>query len=74
MRDTALSEAITKAGGVNALARALGIASASVAEWRRVPPGRVPAVSRITGIPLHELRPDLFDAPPAALTPQTEAA
>jgi len=30
-----------------------------------VPANRAPAVSRITGIPLHELRPDLFDAPAA---------
>jgi hypothetical protein len=31
------------------------------------------AVSRVTGIPLHELRPDLFDAP-AEHKPETEAA
>ena len=56
--------AITAAGGGAKLARALGIKRAAVHGWKTtaIPAARVPAVSRITGIPLHELRPDLFEA------------
>jgi DNA-binding transcriptional regulator YdaS (Cro superfamily) len=45
------------------IAGELGITRAAVAMWRRVPAERVAAVERITEIPKHELRPDLFDAP-----------
>lgn len=54
-----LEKIIAKAGGVNALARQLGISSAAVAVWKRVPAARVAAVSRITGVPAAEIRPDL---------------
>ncbi|CAH2606448.1 protein of unknown function (plasmid) [Rhodovastum atsumiense] len=37
----------------------------SVSQWRRVPAGRARSVAQATSIPLHELRPDLWD-PPAA--------
>ncbi|MBS1056123.1 transcriptional regulator [Gluconobacter kondonii] len=53
--------AIQAAGGVAALARELGIKPPSVYSWRQIPPKRVQAVSRITGIPPEELRPDLFE-------------
>ena len=62
-----LARAIEVAGGVNALARALGISSASVADWKQVPAGRVRAVAEITKLSKHALRPDLYDAPPVAL-------
>lgn len=62
MRDRALSRAIEAAGGVNALARQLGITSASVAQWRSVPPARVAEVARITGLAPADLRPDLHGA------------
>ena len=50
---------LAKAGGVNALARQLGISSAAVSMWKRVPAARVAAVARITGLPACEIRPDL---------------
>jgi antitoxin CcdA len=59
MRDSGLSRAIERAGGVNALARALGLAGASVAQWRSVPPARLGEVARATGLSPAELRPDL---------------
>jgi len=62
MRPEPLARAIAAAGGVNALARAIHISPAAVATWRRVPEGRLAAVSRITGIPAAELRPDLAAA------------
>lgn len=54
-----LDHVLSMAGGVNALARRLGISSAAVSTWKRVPAARLGAVSRITGIPAAQLRPDL---------------
>jgi antitoxin CcdA len=54
-----LANIIKAAGGVNALAHKLGISSAAVAVWKRVPAQRLAEVSRITGISTSRLRPDL---------------
>jgi len=62
MRDSGLSQAIEAAGGVGALARAIGIAQPSVSSWSRVPADRVAAVESATGVPRTALRPDLFAA------------
>lgn len=51
MRSKALTEAIERAGGVNALARALGISSGAVAQWQDIPPRRLAEVARVTGLP-----------------------
>lgn len=45
------------------IAAELGITRAAVTTWRRVPAERVSQVESITGIPRHELRPDLWEAP-----------
>jgi len=42
------------------LARGLGITTAAVAKWQRVPEDRLVAVERISGISRDKLRPDLF--------------
>lgn len=55
--------AVKAAGGARMLAEALRIDRQAVYQWKRIPPSRVRAVSRITGIPPHVLRPDIFDAP-----------
>lgn len=41
-----------------------GLTYQAIQEWRRngVPPVRVPAVSAVSGISRHELRPDVFEA------------
>lgn len=57
--EESLSQILARAGGMNAMARALGITSASVAGWKRVPAARVAEVSRITGLPAARIRPDL---------------
>lgn len=59
--DDATRRAIEAAGGAYALAKELGIRGPSIYGWTRVPANRVQAVSRITGIPRHELRRDLYD-------------
>lgn len=45
------------------LAKRLRIARQAPYAWRRVPAARVLAVSRITGIEPHLLRPDLYPPP-----------
>lgn len=42
------------------LAREIGITRGAVAQWDKVPAERIGDVSRVTGIPLERLRPDLF--------------
>lgn len=57
--EESLAGILERGGGMNALARALGITSAAVAGWKRVPAGRVAEVARITGLPASRIRPDL---------------
>lgn len=45
------------------LARLLGITHGAIYQWGEVPAQRVLDVERLTGIPRHELRPDLYPAP-----------
>ena len=50
----------TRAG----LARAIGITRAATHQWRgEIPAERVPKISEVYGIPMHELRGDLWKAP-----------
>lgn len=51
------------AGGPTKLAALLGVDRATFYRWKKIPPLRVPEVSRIFGIPRHVLRPDLWEAP-----------
>lgn len=67
-RDEALRKAIKAAGTGNELASQLGITPQALSQWEKVPPLRVLEVEKATGIPRHELRPDIY--PPAT----TEAA
>jgi len=64
MRSPGLEEAIRAIGGVNELARKLGIAQPSVSGWTRVPAERVVAVEEATGVSRAVLRPDLYGAEP----------
>lgn len=61
--DHGLEQAVEAAGGVSALAQALGVSSQAISQWKKVPPMRLLAVSRVTGIPGHVLRPDVCSAP-----------
>lgn len=63
MKARALRLALEKVGGAQRLADRLGISRQAVEQWRRVPPLRVLDVERATGIPRHDLRPDLYPAP-----------
>jgi DNA-binding transcriptional regulator YdaS (Cro superfamily) len=59
----ALKRAIDAAGGLTKLARPLGISAQAILQWQEVPPLRVLAVEQISGVPRHELRPDLYPVP-----------
>lgn len=60
-----LDKAILDAGGRDALAARLGVHPNTIRYWEanRLPVKRLSEVTRITGIPRHELRPDLWEAP-----------
>ena len=63
-RSDALQLALTKAGGLAGLADPLGISIQAISQWDEVPPLRVIAVEKITGVPRHVLRPDLYPIEP----------
>lgn len=52
-----------KRGRRGDLAAALKITPGALSQWTQVPATRATEVSAVTGIPLHELRPDVFPAP-----------
>ncbi len=64
MRDNALERAITEAGGVTALARAINVTPQAISQWDRVPAERAIAVEQATKgkVTRQELRPDVFGA------------
>jgi DNA-binding transcriptional regulator YdaS (Cro superfamily) len=61
-----IRDIIKAGGGCSALAKALGLHHTTVLGWLHVPPRHVREVARLTGLPLHQLRPDLYDAPSEA--------
>jgi len=65
-RKEALKRAIMAVGGLAGLAEPLGISMQAVSQWDEVPPLRVLAVERVSGVPRHELRPDLYPVPTEA--------
>lgn len=65
MKDTPLVKAIQKAGGVAAFAKALGVSSQNISQWRRCPPGRCLEVEALTGVSRHDLRPDIYGEKPS---------
>jgi len=59
-RKAALKRAIVNAGGQAAFARAIGVTAQAVSQWEEVPPLRVLATERISGVSRSDLRPDLY--------------
>lgn len=55
------------------LARKLGVTRQAVCKWRKIPDMHLRPVHKITGIPLHELRPDLYQPAPTDKTDVAEA-
>lgn len=63
----ALERAIKAVGTAGDLAAGLKITAQAISQWEQVPPLRVLEVERLTGVPRHDLRPDLY--PPADTRP-----
>jgi DNA-binding transcriptional regulator YdaS (Cro superfamily) len=61
-RTKALKRAIAIAGNSAVLAKRIGITPQALSQWEVVPPLRVIAVERATGVSRSELRPDLYPA------------
>lgn len=61
-RDPIVLRAVEAADGAAALARQLGIERQAVSQWRRIPVHHVLTIEQLTGIPRHELRPDVYPA------------
>jgi DNA-binding transcriptional regulator YdaS (Cro superfamily) len=59
-REPGLEIAIERAGGVNALARALKLTPQTVAEWTRIPQPHVFRIEALYKISRTELRPDVY--------------
>lgn len=65
-RDECLDRLFQIRGSVKRVAEGLGISTAAVSQWKRVPRERVTQVAEILEVPASELRPDLTaDAAPA---------
>ena len=64
MRDPALEDLLARRGAITRIATELGISTAAVSQWKRVPDDRVADVARIMGVPPATLRPDLTAPPP----------
>lgn len=62
-RDPALKKAIEAASTAQNLANLLGVTPQALSQWKRVPPLRVLEVEKATGVPRHDLRPDLYPRP-----------
>lgn len=56
----ALKRAVEGVGGQAAFARLIGVTPQAVSQWDEVPPLRVLAVERASGVSRHDLRPDLY--------------
>ncbi len=65
MRDPTLEDLFARRGAITRIATELGISTAAVSQWKRVPDDRVADVARILGVPPATLRPDLEAVPPS---------
>ena len=71
---SALQRAILIAGNSTKLGKKLGVSRQAVEQWKVVPPERVLAVEKATGVSRYELRPDIYGEPPASMKRSSVAA
>jgi pyruvate kinase len=62
MRDHCLDRLMQIRGATKRLAEGLGISTAAVSQWERVPRERVVQAAAILGVSPRDLRPDLYPA------------
>lgn len=63
MSDNVLAQIVEKAGSVKALAQAVGVKPQAVSQWRQIPIDRAKKIADIFNVPLHVLRPDVWEKP-----------
>jgi len=63
MRDPALEALLARRGTVKQIAAALGISTAAVSQWKRVPEDRVSEIAKALNLAPESLRPDLAPSP-----------
>lgn len=68
-RDPAMLKAIKQVGGPAALGRAIGTTRQAISQWTRVPHNHVLTIERMSGVPRHELRPDIYPPEDASVEP-----
>lgn len=70
-----IAKAAEAVGGTIArLAKMIGVTRSAVHQWPRIPAERVLEVERVTGVPRHELRPDIYPPPELAAAGNAGAA
>lgn len=57
---TPIKRAAVAVGGYPNLARLLNCTRQAIYQWEKIPADRVIEIERISGVPRHELRPDLY--------------
>lgn len=60
IRDDVLDRVFSQRMAVTRVAKAVGISTAAVSQWKRVPKDHVQIVADTLGVSPTELRPDLF--------------
>jgi len=68
-RTSPVALAIAAAGGVVKLASILQVQPQAVSQWKKIPFKRAKQINKALGIPLHDLRVDIWDAPDSTSTP-----
>ncbi len=60
-----LAAVLSASDGPSSLSRKLGghPTPQAISQWSRVPAERVPEISKVTGVPRHVIRPDLYQVP-----------
>lgn len=58
-----VKQIILAAGGVRRISKEILRSHSTVSEWKRIPAPHAQAIANLSGIPLWEIRPDVFPAP-----------
>jgi DNA-binding transcriptional regulator YdaS (Cro superfamily) len=61
-RNETVERVIRALGGVRKASEALYISMQAVSKWKRIPNSRIAQIEHLTGIPRHEIRPDIYGA------------
>lgn len=62
-RDPHFQELLSRHGRGAQIAAALGMTRQAIYQWRQIPAEKASVISKALGLPLHELRPDLWPPP-----------